>query len=532
MSSPEPPPAPEASLTARPKRIGSNIAFSGLGRAWSAILLFVTIPIVVHGVGTSAYGIFTLASVILGYVAFLDFGLTASVVRSVSKHNAVGDRAALERTVGTAFTLLIGLGVIGAAVIVLVAPLVIDSLLHVPQSLKPDARFALQVAGVGFGVNMVLVVFAGVVQGMQRLDVFAVRSVVLSTLTSASQIGAVLLGGGLRALVLATMAVSVLGFVIFLGASRRLLPGVSFRPRFDRAAVRELAGFGLFRFINQASGQVTTQFDPIVIGIFQPIAAVGYYSVPLQLTQKFHVVSDSVTSAYFPAAVEIHSRGDQVRMRALYIAAVKLVAVAMIFLIVVSVGYAGPIMTVWVGSSIASMAAPSFTILAIGYGLSALIGVPAQASDATGHQRWTAGFAVASALLQLSLALILVPRYGPIGAAYAVVINTVTQGFLFVLVVQYRFLHVSLLRTFIDAFLRPLLAGAGLVVLVLLTRNHAHSTPTLVASLLGAGVLYGALTLTVRVWSAREIHLVNEMTGGVWSRLPLPALPRWLDARR
>ena len=88
------------------------MVFSGAGRAWSAVLLFITIPIVVHGIGTAAYGIFTVVSVVLGYVAFLDFGLTAAVVRSVSRHRAAGDSRALERAVGTAFTLLIGLGLL------------------------------------------------------------------------------------------------------------------------------------------------------------------------------------------------------------------------------------------------------------------------------------------------------------------------------------------------------------------------------------------------------------------------------------
>jgi O-antigen/teichoic acid export membrane protein len=513
-------PADAPNLTARPRRIGSNIVFSGLGRAWSALLLFVTVPIVVHGIGTSAYGIFTLVSVILGYVAFLDFGLTASVVRSVSRHSSTGDRAALESAIGTAFTLLIALGALGAVAIVLVSPLVADVLLHVPTRLRPDALFAFQIAGLGFGLNMMLVVFAGIVQGLQRLDIFALRSIVLSTLTSAAQIAAVLLGGGLRALVIVTVIVSAIGFVIFLVAARRLLPDISLRPRFKRSSAGELAGFGLFRFINQASGQVTTQFDPIVIGIFQPISAVGYYAVPLALTQTFHVVQDSVATAYFPAAVEIHGRGDAEREKALYIASLKLVLVAMLFLMIVSVGYARPIMTAWVGASVAAQAASIFAVLAVGYGLSALIGTPAQASDATGHQRWTAGFAVASALLQLGLALILVPRLGPIGAAIAVVINTVTQGLVFVLLVQYRFLKIGLITVFTRALVRPLLAGLGLLVLVLLTRDHAGSTVALLACLAGGLVVYGVLTLTLRVWSGQEMRVLNEIVGGLWARRP------------
>jgi O-antigen/teichoic acid export membrane protein len=513
------PDGPPVAPLSRPQRIAANVMFSGGGRAWSAVLLFITIPVVVHGIGTSAYGIYAIVAVVLGYVAFLDFGLTAAVVRSVSRHRIAGDSVALERAVGTALTLLIGLGLLGAIAIVLLSPLIISSILHVPSGLREDATFALRVAGLGFGCNMVLVVFAGVVQGLQRLDIFASRSVIISTLTSLAQIGAVTLGGGLRWLVIATIVVSIFGFAIFLVASRRLLPGTSFRPRLDRAAVRELWGFGLFRFVNQLSGQVTTQIDPIVIGIFQPIAAVGLYSVPLAVTQKFHLAEDSVASAYFPAAVELHAQHDTERLHRLYVATFKVVLVGMAFLIVVCVGYAGEILTAWVGQSIAQQASLIFALLACGYGLSALIGIPAQTADATGNQRWTAGFAVASAVIQLTLALILVPRFGAIGAAEALLINTVTQGAVFVWLVQHRFLQISALTVFRGAVARPLVAALGLAIFVLVTRQYLQSIWSLIAALAAAGVLYLGLTLALRVWNQEELRLATQLARGLWTAL-------------
>lgn len=512
MGNPEPPPP------TTPRRIASNVLFTGLGRAWSALLLFITIPIVVHSIGTSAYGIFALISVILGYVAFLDFGLTASVVRAVAKYHALGDREQMGRAIGTALTLLAALGLVGAVAIAVLAPIVIHSVLHVPPRLEADAVFAFRVAALGFGGNMLLVVFAAIVQGLQRFDIFSTRTVFLSTFTSVAQITAILLGGGLRGVVVATIAVSVVSFFIFLIASRQLLPNVSFRPRLDRTAIRELAGFGLFRFITQASGQLTFQFDPIIIGIFQPISAVGYYSVPLSVTQKFHVVEDSVASAYFPASVELHGRGDLERLHRLYLAALKIVFVAMAFLTVICAVYSFPILQAWVGSDIATHSAGIFALLAIGYGLSGLIGIPAQASDATGHQRWTAGFAAASAVLQLTLALILVPRYGAIGAAAALVINTIAQALIFVWLVQRRFLRISVWTVFSQSLLRPLLAAAVLAAFAFLTLGYVHSSAMLVGVLLAGALIYLVLTFLVRVWSESELRVANQLRRSVLRR--------------
>ena len=126
-------------------------------------------------------------------------------------------------------------------------------------------------------------------------------------------------------------------------------------------------------------------------------------------------------------------------------------------------------------------------------------------------------------VLQLSLALILVPRYGPLGAAIALLVNTVTQGVVFVWLVQHRFLRIPALTVFAKAGLRPLLAILGLAIYVLLTRDHLQSNPALLAALAGAGLLYVVLTLVTRVWTDGELRLARQMARQVWAaRSSLP----------
>jgi len=115
--------------------------------------------------------------------------------------------------------------------------------------------------------------------------------------------------------------------------------------------------------------------------------------------------------------------------------------------------------------------------------------------------------------------LILVPRYGPIGAAAALVINTVTQGTVFVWLVQRRFLSVSTLAVLRGAVGRPLLAIVGLVAFVVLTREIPQTTPILLSEVVAAGLTYLGLTLLVKVWDGREILLARQLLSGAWASL-------------
>ena len=496
------------------RRVAGNVLLSGLARAWSALTILVTVPIIVHGIGVSAYGIFTLINVLLGYVAFLDFGLTAAVVRSVAIHRSRGDAKALERSIGTALTTLMALGVTGGAIIFVGAPFLVTSLFHVSASLEADSIFAFRVAAFGFACNMTLIVFAAISQGLQRLDVFASRTVLLSTCNAAAQIAAVTLGGGLRWLAVVTVGLTVLSFAVFVLATRRLLPGVPIRPRFDRGSFRELTGFGSMRFLNQASAQATFQLDPVIIGAFLPIASVAFYAVPLNLTQKLMVLEDSVASAFFPAAVDLHHRGEVDRLHQLYLSALKLVLVMMVFPALVAVGYSWPILAAWVGPSVADHSASIFAVLAVAYAMASVLGIPSMAADATGHQRWTAGFAVATAIINVVLSILLVPRIGAIGPAWALLFNACTEGTLFIWLVQHRFLRIPLGRVLRGAVVRPALSAAGLAIYLVLTAPHVRSPGTLVLAVVGALVLYLGLTLALRVWAANELDVARRLLLG------------------
>src|SRR5216117_1472277 len=51
--------------------LGRNTFFNVLGWAGPVVLYLVATPLIVHGLGSTPYGIFGLASVVSGYLAFL-----------------------------------------------------------------------------------------------------------------------------------------------------------------------------------------------------------------------------------------------------------------------------------------------------------------------------------------------------------------------------------------------------------------------------------------------------------------------------
>jgi len=498
-------PGPRLSTAGRFVR---NVAFSVAAQAWALVLALITIRIVVRGLGPDAYGVYVIASLVLGYVAFLDLGLTAALVRSIAIHR-LHDPRRLEAIVGTGFAALLVLGLLGGAALALLTPWVVSSLLHIPPALRPDARFTFYLASLAFFLNMCLVVFAAIPQGVQRLDLLSVRSLVLTTLSALGQVTAIALGGGLRWVAIASFSSNVASLAVFGWLAPRLLPGVSFRPRLELDSLRELLGFGARRFLSQAASQAIFQFDRVIVGAFLPIRAVTSYSVPLSITQRFIVFHGSLTNAYFPAASELHGLGDVAAGRRLYLATLKLNGVIMLMLVALVAGLAQPILEAWLGPDFAHSSAAILVVLAFGYGLTTMVGISAHLADASGHPGWTAAMITISAGLNVAVSLILVPRIGAIGAAWALLIQNAICGVSYWWLVQRRLLDLRM-RTALTQLWRPALAALLVGASARLIASHLHGIPTVLLVLLGGAALYLSLTLLFRVWDPRERQLALQ----------------------
>ena len=493
-----------------------NVMFSVATQAWTILLSLVTIRIVVHGLGADAYGVFVIASLLLGYIAFLDLGLTPAVVRSMAIHRAISGGESLERIIRTAFGALIILGLLGGLILAALTPFAVTTLLHIPPGLRADATFVFYVASIAFALNMGLVIFVAIPQGLQRLDLVSIRSAVLATLLTIGQMATIKLGGGLRWVTIVSFASNIASLAVFGVLAPRLLPRMSFRPMLAPDALRELAGFGLKRFVSQVAVQVIFQLDRIIVGVFLPIRAVTFYSVPLSVTQRFLVFHGSIANSYFPAASELHGLGDTQRMRRLYLTTVKLNAALMIMLVALVVGLATPILDAWLGPEFARASAQILVVLALGYGLTALVGVAGQLTDASGRPGWTAGFVVASAALNVALSIILVPRIGAIGAAYALLIQNAVVGLLFLIVTQRRLVRVSIVDT-VRQVIRPAAAGLVVAICALVAAPHLHGILPVIGALFAGAALYVLLTVVLGVWDARERKVARDM---VYAALP------------
>ncbi len=456
-------------------QISRNIFFNFLGQGTLLILGVITTPFIVHSLGDTSYGIFSVVLATVSYFSILDLGLGVSVIKYISEYNAKNDRQALGKIITTALTAYTILGFIGASIIVLLTPFLIHNFLRIPSDFISIALSVFYISAIGFLINMILTVFNSIPNGLQRMDITNSRNILFGLLNYLGMVTILILGGNLVHIVIWNIFISILATLIFFRIITQLLKNVLIRFSFDKKIFLKLIRFGGFKFLGNVSGQVVFQLDKIIIGFFHPIGLVTFYAVPNLVVQKAFISIFNITNAVFPALSQSHSLNDEQRTKDLYIRMTKFVIFFMFPLMAAIFIFSESVLTLWMGRDFAYVSTSTLKILAISYFFASMSAPGVIVADAFGKPHIPAFFALISAIINVTAALILVPKFGIEGAAWALLINFISQVPIFLIFINKNIVKISSLEVLTKSYIRPIISGIICSIVVISMPKFTHN---------------------------------------------------------
>lgn len=216
------------------------------------------------------------------------------------------------------------------------------------------------------------------------------------------------------ALICGMLALRVSGLML----SYRLHP---YRPRFSFAAAGELFGFSKWLLLNNLLIFLNNRGTDFVIGKFSGAGALGLYSIAYELanlptTELVHPISRAVFPGYSRLA------GDLSQLRQAFLQVISFVA-----LLTVPAGaliglVAEPMVQLLLGPKWMG-AVPLIQVLAVFGIVRSLHGPNGSIYLALGKPRVIAALQCVQLVIAIALMPFLVPRFGPIGAAYAILVG-------------------------------------------------------------------------------------------------------------
>jgi O-antigen/teichoic acid export membrane protein len=292
-----------------------NVFSSWVSRIVTMAMSFIITPIVFHGLGPEAYGLWAVGLTLTGYLALIDVGVIGGLVRAISVAHAQGKPERISQVTATAFAFYTILGAVLVGAVYLLRTW-LAAVLGVPHHLLADTGTLFVGVTVVMALDNLIVIFNQVFTALEKIHLNALVTVLWTAMTSLGTVMAlVVFHAGIAGLVWASILTNLLALVLAGVLSRRVCRAVTVNPRrISTKSVGEIATLSLAMQLSNIAGTVNISIDQLILASMVGLSSAGIYELGGRLASIIWTLSWLVAGAAFPVVSRLsHENPDAIR---------------------------------------------------------------------------------------------------------------------------------------------------------------------------------------------------------------------------
>jgi O-antigen/teichoic acid export membrane protein len=401
-------------LDSNPRAMARGAAVNLLGAFAANGLGLVVTLVVTHMVSASAIGLVAIGTTIVSLVGVVAlFGLDTGVIRFVALGAGGGDERAARAVVQLSITFVMLTSGALTAVLWWKAPWLADRFFQ-----KPAATEIIRLVSLSLPPLVLSRVVMAAVQGYGIMEYSAWLGIIRRLVDLASVVPLLALGLGAKGLAISGIvsATTCAGFALFF--LTRVHPRV-FVPAFRSWPVFRLLNFSGPQVLSATLYTTMLWTSTLLLARFGTAREVGIYAVLGTLLLPARVVSTAVGQMFAPRIAAEDARGDRITLATILKRVTHWNTAVSLPLFAVLAVVPGPLLEIF--GPVYSDGAAALAILAVGQFVNTAAGPLGPMINMSGRQYLSAANHVGVAALNLGVGLVLIPRYGMVGAALATV---------------------------------------------------------------------------------------------------------------
>ena len=371
----------------------------------------------VRQLGLAQYGLWMLASAVVGGMETLSSGFGDATIKFVSKYRGRNDIGGVQRIIRANLSINGALGGCLAIIVISCSRFAVTNIFKIEPSQHELSIRILQVSGVTLFVRSIENVFVNTLRAYEMYG----RAVKVSVMTRFLSVSAAVLlayyGQTVFEIMLASLGIAFISLALQIAGVRTVCGAIKLTPTMDRVSIREIFGYGVYSWAQALAGVIFYSADRLVVGSLMGTSALGIYSVCLQATQPIHGLTAAALNFIFPHISARQEAGE----RDLLNHVLRIATWANVGLVVVLsaplILFGKLILVLWMGSTFADQGYLVLTLLAVANALLALSVSSHYILLALGRARFVAFVNILGGILSLGCIALLIPHLGLEGAA-------------------------------------------------------------------------------------------------------------------
>lgn len=499
---------------AKQRKVGAVLSYIII--ALNMLVGLVYTPLLVHGLGQSEYGLYSLVASVILYLTVLDLGFGNAIIVYTAKLREKGDATGERSLHGAFFLIYCALGTV-AFIIGIIVSLNASQIFAKTLSTAEQQQSAILLMILSFNVALSLPfgLFTSILTAYEKFVFNKVLNIAKIILTPIIMLPLLYFGFKSVALVIVTTIVNIFlqGINIYYCFSKIKIK-LSFK-NFNTRILKEVFLYSFFIFLNIIIDRVNWALDQFILGAVCSTVAVAVYSVAAQLNQMYFAFSTSISSILLPKVSRMEERGaSDEEFTDIF---VKIGRIQYIVLALIVSGFAifgQHFMQIWMGSDYVQsyyiaciLMIPSTIPLIQNVGLSIL-----QAKNKYKYRTMIFFFI---AILNVIISLKLAPFYEGVGTAIGTAVSLILGQILILNIYYHKSVHINMIR-----FWREILTmtvPVAITIGAVLAMKHFWvdvNALTFICQIAIMGTLYCGL-----MWLLGMNQSEKELVRDIWKRI-------------
>jgi O-antigen/teichoic acid export membrane protein len=431
--------------------IVKNAGIDTVGVAFNTVFMFAASVIITRTIGADLFGKYSLSnSIFLVLAVFAVFGLNTGVVKLTSKYNSRRDAPAVKGTLTSGIILTATFAVILTLAVIALAPHLAARVFSNVEGLD----LILRVHMIALPFYALMMVIDGYSQGLKTLKYsVTVELVARPVIRLVAIVVLFLIGLRLFAVMFGTVFSYLLAAGLAFYFARRISP-FSFSRTKTRLVVSQLFFYSLPLVFARFTSIIIGRANTILVGYFKDATSTGLFGAAATLSPFIALSLLSFGKIFAPVISELWEKGDTLELEKTFKTVSKWIFSLGFPLFLIFLLYARELLAVF-GSEF-TRADTTLRLLAAGQIVNATVGPVGYVLTMTGRQKLNLINSITLAGINIILSIVMIPRWGIVGAGLATAISlSLING---VRVVQVKMFYGF--TPFRRDIFKPMLAGA------------------------------------------------------------------------
>ena len=368
--------------------------------------------------GAAGLGLYTLVFTIYTFgMQFAAFGIGAALTKYIAEHNE--NLGKVKELVSSGLTGSFISGSIMGFVLYLLSNVISNDIFH-----NPEMVYMLKITAFSFPFIALQKTVLGTLNGMRRMNYFAFINIVQNILVLFISFALVIffkldVFGAVLGFVAPTILTGLLSLIFIKDLFK--IP-----CRLFNSDLRELSWFGFYVVLANSIGVVNTQIDSFLVGFFMNEVEVGYYAVAIIFMNGMMLIPSSIQLVTTPKIASYYGKKDYKSIRYFIKGIVLKVFLITIFISIILVVFGKFLISIIFTAEFLPAYKPMLILLIVNLAYAPIVSINGWFSS-TGRIKLIFKFVAFSSALNILLNILLIPKFGIIGAATATAISLLTM---------------------------------------------------------------------------------------------------------